>query len=165
VVAAAGHNDSPRASEAIDKLCRTYWYPHAQKRGSGKPILSLDEMDAEKRYLLEPVDELTAERIFDRRWATTVLDQAMSCLGAECAATNRGALFDKARSFLSGEKGEVSYGQVAVSLNMTEGAFKVAIHRLRQRYGELVRAEIAQTVATPEEADEELRYLFTVLRG
>jgi len=227
VVAAAGHNDSPRASEAMDKLCRIYWYPlyaylrrkgysahdsqdltqeffakllarnylsladrnkgkfrsfllgslehflarewtkaHAQKRGSGKPILSLDEMDAEKRYLLEPVDELTAERIFDRRWATTVLDQAMSCLGAECAATNRGgALFEKARSFLSGEKGEVSYGQVAVSLNMTEGAFKVAIHRLRQRYGELVRAEIAQTVATPEEADEELRYLFAVLRG
>jgi len=146
-------------------LAREWTKAHAQKRGSGRPLLSLDEMDAEKRYQLEPVEELTAERIFDRRWATTLLNQAMTCLGAECAASNRGDLFESVRCFLSGEKGELSYGQVAASLNMTEGAFKVAVHRLRQRYGELVRAEIAQTVATQEEADEELRYLFTVLRG
>ena len=121
-------------------------------------------MDAENRYLLEPAHELTAEKIFDRRWATTLLGQAMARLYDECVANQKGDLFGKVESFLSGEKGETSYAEVAAALKMSEGAVKVAVHRLRQRYGELVRAEIAQTVATPEEVDEELRYLFAVLR-
>jgi len=145
-------------------LAREWTKAHAQKRGGGKTPLSLDETDAENRYLLEPAHELTAEKIFDRRWATTLLDQAMSRLRAECMASYKGELFGKVESFLSGEKGEACYADVATALKMSEGAIKVAVHRLRQRYSELVRAEIAQTVASPEEADEELRYLFTVLR-
>ena len=88
----------------------------------------------------------------------------MSRLREECVANHKGDLFGKVESLLSGEKGEASYADVAAALKMSEGAIKVAVHRLRQRYGELVRAEIAQTVATSEEADEELHYLFSVLR-
>ena len=145
-------------------LAREWTKAHAQKRGGGQRLCSLDEMGAENRYLLEPAHELTAEKIFDRRWATTVLDQAMAQLREECVATHKGDLFEKVERFLSGEKGEVSYANVADALKMSEGAIKVAVHRLRQRYGELVRAEIAQTVETPEKADEALRYLLTVLR-
>jgi len=145
-------------------LARQWTKAHAQKRGGGQAVLSLDQTDAENRYLLEPTHELTPEKIFDRRWATTLLDHAMARLREECAANHKGDLFAKVESFLSGEKGEASYAEVAAALKMSEGAIKVAVHRLRQRYGELVRAEIAQTVATQEQADEELHYLFTVLR-
>ncbi|HYV36521.1 MAG TPA: hypothetical protein VE988_12490, partial [Gemmataceae bacterium] len=79
-------------------------------------------------------------------------------------ASQKGNLFEKTQNYLSGEKGEASYADLAASLDMSEGAIKVAVHRLRQRYGELVRAEIAQTVASPKEVDEELHYLFAVLR-
>jgi RNA polymerase sigma-70 factor (ECF subfamily) len=145
-------------------LAREWTKAHAKKRGGGQTVLSLDEPDIESRYLLERAEDLTAEKIFDRRWATTLLDQAMSRLREECVANHKGDLFSKVESFLSGEKGEACYADVAAALNMSEGAIKVAVHRLRQRYSELVRAEIAQTVATPEEADEELRYLYSVLR-
>jgi RNA polymerase sigma-70 factor (ECF subfamily) len=145
-------------------LAREWTKTHAQKRGGGQPVLSLDELNAEDRYRREPVDALTVEKIFDRRWATTLLEQAMSRLRAECAADNKADLFGKVESFLSGEKGEASYADVAAALKTTEGAIKVAVHRLRQRFGELIRAEIAQTVATPEEGEEELQYLMTVLR-
>jgi RNA polymerase sigma-70 factor (ECF subfamily) len=145
-------------------LAREWTKAHAQKRGGGQAILSLDEAGAEDRYLLEPAHELTPEKIFDRRWATTLLDQAMSRLREECMANNKGELFGKVESLLSGEKGEVGYADLAASLQISEGALKVTVHRLRQRYGELVRAEVAQTVTTAEEADEELRHLFAVLR-
>jgi hypothetical protein len=145
-------------------LAREWTRSHAQKRGGGQPLFSLDELDAENRYLLEPAHELTAERIFDRRWATTLLEQAMIRLREECSANGKGALFEKTQDFLSGDKTEASYVEVAASLNMSEGAVKVAVHRLRRRYGELVRAEIAQTVTNPQEEDEELQYLFAVLR-
>ncbi len=145
-------------------LAREWTRAHAQKRGGGQLLFSLEETDAENRYLLEPVHELTAEKIFDRRWATTLLDQAMARLREECLAGQKGDLFEKTQNYLSGEKGEASYADLAASLGMSEGAIKVAVHRLRQRYGELVRAEIAQTVAGPEEVNEELRYLFSVLR-
>jgi len=145
-------------------LAREWTKAHAQKRGGGQSIHSLDEADAENRYLLEPAHELTAEKIFDRRWATAVLDQAMARLREECIANNKGDLFARVETLLSGEKGEAGYADIATALEMSEGAIKVAVHRLRQRYGELVRAEIAQTVATPEQADEELQYLFAVLR-
>jgi DNA-directed RNA polymerase specialized sigma24 family protein len=145
-------------------LAREWTKARAHKRGGGKAVLSLDETDAENRYLLEPAHELTAEKIFDRRWATTLLDQAMSRLREECAANHKSGLFAKVEPYLSGERGEASYAEVGAALQMSEGAVKVAVHRLRLRYGELVRAEIAQTVATPDAADEELRYLFAVLR-
>ena len=146
-------------------LAREWTRAHAQKRGSGRPMLSLDHIAGESRYQLEPVDELTPDKIFNRRWATTVLDQAMCRLRNECAEHDKEDLLRLVEGLLSGEKGEARYAEIAASLNMSEGALKVAVHRLRQRYGELVRTEIARTVTTPEEAGEELRYLFAVLRG
>ena len=146
-------------------LAREWTKARAQKRGGGRSLVSLEETDAENRYEVEPAHELTAEKIFDRRWATTLLEEAISRLREECQSNNKSELFARAEGLLSGDKGEASYAEIAVALGMTEGAVKVAIHRLRKRYGELVRAEIEQTVATPEQADDELRYLFAVLRG
>jgi RNA polymerase sigma-70 factor (ECF subfamily) len=146
-------------------LAREWTKAHAQKRGGGRSNLSLDELDAENRYLLEPVHDLTAKKMFDWRWAVTVLDQAMVRLRDECMSNNKGDLLGRVQCLLSGEKGEASYAQVAAELNMGEGAIKMAVLRLRRRYGELIRAEIAQTVTTPEDADEELQFLFSVLRG
>jgi RNA polymerase sigma-70 factor (ECF subfamily) len=146
-------------------LAREWTKARAQKRGGGKAVGSLDMMDAEDHYLLEPSHELTAEKIFDRRWATTLLDQAMSQLRRECMDSGKGELFAKVEGSLSGQPSDATYAEIAVALDKSEGAIKVAVHRLRQRYGELVRAELAQTVAAPEEADEELKYLFAVLRS
>lgn len=146
-------------------LAREWTKAHAQKRGGGHAPFTLDALDAEDRYHLEPVDELTPDKIFDRRWATILLECAMRRLRDECAANNKQELFKRVEGLLSGEKGEASYSEIAVTLGMTEGALKLAVHRLRQRYGALVRDEIAQTVATTEEADEELSHLLAVLRG
>jgi RNA polymerase sigma-70 factor (ECF subfamily) len=150
---------------AVDHFLAKEWRrAHAQKRGGGQHVLSLDEMDAEKRYLLEPADELTPAKIFDRRWATTLLEEAMAALHHEYMARDQGQLFAKLQVVLSGDGSAVSYSELAGSLQMTEAAFKAAVYRIRKRYGELIRAQIAQTVATPEEIEEELRYLFAVLR-
>ena len=137
---------------------------HAEKRGGGRADFSLDEPDAENRYLREPANELTPAKIFDRRWATILLEHAMARLAEECHSSQKGELFETVKPLLSGDPGDASYAEMALSLNMTEGALKVAVHRLRQRYGELVRAEIAQTVASPAEVDEELRDLLAALR-
>ena len=145
-------------------LAREWTKAHAQKRGGGHSIFSLHELDAEDRYLLEPSHDMTAKKLFDQRWAMTVLDQAMAQLRDECLANNKGDLLSKVECLLSGEKGEASYGQVAAALNMSEGAIKMAVLRLRRRYGELIRAEIAHTVTTPEDAEEELQFLFRTLR-
>jgi DNA-directed RNA polymerase specialized sigma24 family protein len=145
-------------------LAKEWRRAHAQKRGGGQSAFSLDEMDAENRYLLEPAHELTPAKIFDRRWATTLLERAMMRLGEECRADQKGDLFEKVKPLLSGDSADVSYAEMALSLNKSEGAFKVAVHRLRQQYGELVRAEIAQTVASPAEVDQELHYLLAALR-
>jgi RNA polymerase sigma-70 factor (ECF subfamily) len=145
-------------------LAREWRRAHAEKRGGGRPNFSLDEVDAENRYLLEPADELTPAKIFDRRWATILLDLAMARLAEECQASGKGDLFEAVKPLLSGDSADASYAEIARSLNMTEGALKVAVHRLRQRYGESVRAEIAQTVVNPAELDEELHYLFAALR-
>ena len=145
-------------------LAREWRRAHAEKRGGGRVNFSLDEVDAENRYLLEPAQELTPAKIFDRRWATTLLAQAMARLAEECQASGKAELFEAIKPLLSGDSADASYAEMARSLNMTEGALKVAVHRLRQRYGESVRAEIAQTVASPAELEDELRYLLAVLR-
>jgi RNA polymerase sigma-70 factor (ECF subfamily) len=145
-------------------LAREWRRAHAEKRGGGQAVFSLDEMDAESRYLLEPAHELTPAKMFDRRWATTLLEQAMKRLEEELRAGGKGALFDKVKELLSGNAGESSYAEIALSLGMTEGALKVAVHRLRHRYGELLRLEVAQTVASADDVDAELRDLLAVLR-
>src|SRR5262249_51873066 len=104
------------------------------------------------------------KKMFEWRWGITGLGQAMAQLRDECLSNNKGHLLGKLECLLSGEKGEAPYAQLAAELNMGEGAIKMAVLRLRRRYGELICAEIAQTVTTPEEAEEELRFLFSVLR-
>jgi RNA polymerase sigma-70 factor (ECF subfamily) len=145
-------------------LAKEWRRARTQKRGGGQPVFSLDEMDAESRYVLEPAEELSAELIFDRRWAETLLGRALAGLQAECQSEGKGLLFEKTEPLLSGEGAAGSYAEIGACLNMSEAALKMSVHRLRRRYGELVRAEIAQTAATPEAAAEELRYLLAVLR-
>ncbi len=133
------------------------------KRGGGQKILSLDEQTAEQRYKLEPTETLTAEHLYERRWALTLLEQTMQALRAEFASAEKLPLFERLQVFLTSERSGETYAETARALNMTEGAVKVAVHRLRQRYGELVRSEIRNTVSTAEELEDELRYLLSVL--
>jgi RNA polymerase sigma-70 factor (ECF subfamily) len=223
VVLAAGQSADTQASEALEQLCRTYWYPlyayvrregncpeDAQdltqeffarllarkslsqvapekgkfrsfllaalrhflsderdkactlKRGGGAPHLSLDAQEAEDRYRLEPVDRLDAERTYERRWALTLLEQALTRLRDETIAAGKADAFEALRDFVAGEN-DISCAEAAAQLGVTESAVKSAVHRLRQRYRELVREEIAHTLADTEEIDEEIRYLITVM--
>ena len=135
----------------------------AAKRGGGKTVLSLDATQADQRYRVEPVDELSADRIYDRRWAMTLLDRVVQQLQSEYDRDGKGTLFEQLKIVLTMGKGAVRYGAVASTLGMSEGAVKVAAHRMRQRYREILRSEIAQTVSSPAEVDEELRNLFAAL--
>lgn len=224
VVLAAGRDDSAGARDALEHLCRTYWYPlyafvrrqgrspedaqdltqaffarliakrdladvdrakgrfrsfllaamkhflanewdkaHALKRGGGVQVTSLDAGDAETRYLREPADPETPERIFERRWALTLLEEVLKRLRGEYAGGGRARLFDQLKDALTGEKSAVGYEEIARRTGMSEGAVKVAAHRMRRRYRDLLRAEIANTVAEPGEVEAELRHLIGVL--
>jgi RNA polymerase sigma factor (sigma-70 family) len=223
VVLAAANDKNPQAVAALERLCRTYWYPlyayvrreghspadaqdltqgffaqllarhslasvapekgrfrsfllasmrhflsvereraRAVKRGGNAQILSLDAQEAETRYRLEPVDRLDAKKIYERRWAMTLLEQAVIRLREELAAVGKAELFEHLRCFISGDR-EVTCGQVAIRLGLSESAVKSAVHRLRERYRELVREEIAHTVADPAEVDTEIQYLAALL--
>jgi len=144
-------------------LAKEWRDAHRLKRGGGKTILSLDERDAEDRYRIEPAEPMTAERLYERRWALTLLDQAMQRLRAEFEAADKLPLFEVLQIFLSGERPGVTQAQAGGRLNMSEGAMNVAVHRLRRRYAELLREEIGNTVSSPDEVDEELRYLRSVV--
>ncbi len=224
VVLAAGSPESTHYQEALEMLCRTYWFPlyaflrrqghnahqaedytqgffaqilekqylsqvepkpgkfrsflltalkHflskerdrvlALKRGGAQKIISLDFKNAENQYSIEPAFELSPEKLFEKSWALTVLQQTMDRLETESAKTNKKKLFDRLKVYLSVEKSSIPYSDVATELDMTEGAVRVAVHRLRRQYRELLRDEITQTVATEEEIDEEIRGLFTAL--
>jgi RNA polymerase sigma-70 factor (ECF subfamily) len=144
-------------------LAREWSRAHRQKRGGLFTFISMDQQPPEERYRLEPADHDTPERNFLRQWALTVLKQAMNALQAECDANGKAPLFREAKNLISGERHGASYAQISRSLHMGEGAARVAVHRLRQRYGELLRREIAHTVTREQEVEEELRYLFQVL--
>lgn len=221
VVLTAGDSRSPSAAQALEELCRTYWYPvyaflrrdgkaphdaedlaqeffarllrlhsfaevaphkgrfrtfllaslkhfladardaaSARKRGGGQAPISLDAATAEERYRLEPVTHVTPEVLYERRWLASVLEQALRRLGAEYGATGKAALFERLRAFLDTPTGDGEYQSAAGELGLNPGAVAVAVHRLRQRYRDLVRDEIAQTVSSPEELAEELRHWF-----
>ncbi len=136
----------------------------AQKRGGGAKIISIDEEAGENRYKLEPQDNVTADVLFDRHWALTLLEQVLNKLKSEYEKSGKGDLFKTIESALTGSEKLPSYSEIGKKLDMTEGAVKVAVHRLRQRYGELLREEIANTVSSPEEVEEELRNLFEALK-
>jgi len=137
----------------------------AQKRGGGVPPVPLQFDMAETRYGIEPADNLTPERSFERRWALTLLEEVLKRLQAEYGEEDRANLFAALNPCLVGERTSQPYAELATRLGMTEAAVKSAVHRLRQRYRQLLRDEIAQTVASPDEVDEELRQLFAVLAG
>jgi RNA polymerase sigma factor (sigma-70 family) len=226
VVLSAGHPSSPDAQAALERLCRTYWYPlyaflrrsghdeaaaqdliqsffaslierewvaaadptkgrfrsflliclkrfvsvqaqkaKALKRGGQNVIISLDDQDAAKRYAVETVEDLVPEAIFDRRWALTLLEQAWDRLRAECEAGGKLPLFEHLRAGETAKTKAPSQEQVAASLNMTESALKSALFRLRGRYREIVREEVAQTVGDRSDVDDEIRYLLNVVSG
>ena len=144
-------------------LAREWSRAHRQKRGGQFKFVSLNQGSPEDRYRLEPADGDTPEKKFERQWALTILKQAMTALETECVAEGKGTLFREVKNLLSGERDGSAYAEIARRLEMTEGAARVAVHRLRQRYGELLRAEIAQTVGSDAEVDEEMRYLLRVL--
>ena len=141
-------------------LAREWRAAGARKRGGGRVVLSLDLKAGESRYVLEPVHELTAEKIFQRRWALTLLEQTLAKLRDEFAASGKLDLFEHLKAYLGGDESKVPYRDMAAELGKSEGAIKVAVHRLRQRRRELLRAEIAETVVDPQEVDDELRDLF-----
>ena len=137
----------------------------ARKRGRGRAVLSLDFENAETQYALEPADDLTPEKLFEKSWALTVLERTMDRLQAELADKSKRELFDHLRMYLAAEPNSVPYREAAAKLGMTEGAARVAVHRLRKRCRELLRDEIAQTVTSEEQIDDEIRGLFVALGG
>jgi DNA-directed RNA polymerase specialized sigma24 family protein len=132
------------------------------KRGGGKEIIEWDGLDAEARYALEPAGDGDADALYDRRWAMELLDRAMARLRAEFEAKGDVATFDALKGTLTGA--EPSREELAAKLELSEGALKVAVHRLRQRYRDVLRSEIGETVDSPDEVDEEMRHLVRVLR-
>lgn len=226
VVLQAGLETSPDSRQALERLCKIYWYPlyayvrrqghsvedaqdltqdffarllerkylqladrnrgrfrtflltslkhflinewnkvNCDKRGGGQKTLLLDEAAAESRFATEPVMEQPPDALYDRGWAAILLDRSLAALRAEFEQSGKGELFDRLKIYVWGGKSTLSYAAMSEQLDMTEGAVKVAVHRLRQRYGELLRNEVAQTVATAAEIDEELRYLASIVRA
>lgn len=226
VVSLAGQHDSAQAAAALEKLCRTYWYPlyayvrrqgydphdaqdltqeffsrllarhelesvdrrkgkfrsfllaalkhllanewhrsQRQKRGGGSAHFSLDAVAAEDRYRLDPADEKTPEDIYERRWAETVVDAVTRRLEQEFAESGFAGRFEELKTFLLADQEPASYAEIARRLKISEGAVRSAIYRMRQRYGELFRAEIAQTVTSLPEMEEEIRHFLKVLGG
>ena len=135
----------------------------ALKRGGGRQHLPIDFGDADERFRLEPAHEMTAERLFERRWALTVLEQALAKLEAEMRQAGKSNVFDELKVYLAAEATAPPHAEAAARLGSTEGAVKVAVHRLRQRYRALVRQEIAQTVDTDAAVEEEIGRLFEAL--
>jgi RNA polymerase sigma-70 factor (ECF subfamily) len=133
------------------------------KRGGTQTTISLDSLTAEQRYALEPAEQLTADKLFERRWALTLLDQVMARLRDEQAASGKLAQFEQIKESITAAGRGTPYAELAARLGTSEGAIKVMVHRLRQRYRELLEAEIANTVSSPEEIEQERRHLLAAL--
>ena len=137
----------------------------AAKRGGAHAIVSWDEQPAEGRYLAEPVDGLTPESIYEKRWAVTLLEKVLAQLREKYTAEEKGPLFDALKPYVWGDTIVEGYEVPAARLGMSESAIRVAMYRLRESYRELLRDEVARTVASPADVDEELRHLVAVLRN
>jgi RNA polymerase sigma factor (sigma-70 family) len=140
-------------------------HANAAKRGGGKAILSLDELRSEQSYQADPASDLSPDKLFDLRWAMTVLEQALTGLRREMEAAGKGGQFEQLKSFLTDEPAEGEYGTVAERLGTSRETLAVTVHRMRRRYQELVRAEVAQTVTNPLDLDAEMQHLFEALSG
>jgi RNA polymerase sigma-70 factor (ECF subfamily) len=146
-------------------LAREWSRAHRQKRGGQFTFISLDQQSPEERYRIEPQDNETPERNFDRQWALTVLERTMNKLEQECNSSGKSDFFREAKALLTAGPDSGTYVEMSARLGMSEGAMRVAVHRLRQRYGELLSGEIAQTVEQPADVQEEIHYLLGVLSG
>ena len=136
---------------------------NCEKRGGGRQFISRDAEMTETRFQAEPADDRTPDKAFQRRWALVVLDRVLDQLQSEFVAAGRGQVFEELKSCLSGEDNESSYAEIGRRLGMTEGNLKVTVHRLKRRYRELLRKEIAMTVEDPKAIDEEIRELLAAL--
>ena len=134
-----------------------------EKRGGGRQIISLDVEKTETRFQAEPADQSSPDKAFERRWAMVLLDRVLDQLQDEFAVAERLPVFEALKSFLTGDENESSYAEIGQRLGMTAGNLKVTIHRLRRRYRELLREEIARTVDDPDAIDAEMRELFAAL--
>jgi len=135
------------------------------KRGKGQRIIPLEELRADERFAVEPTDPVTADLIYERRWASTVLERALNLLKDEYHRAGNTDLFDSLKQLLPGEPDAPPQKQIAEKLGMTENAVRQAFYRFRQRYQALLREEIAHTVATPGDIEDELRHLIAVIRA
>jgi RNA polymerase sigma-70 factor (ECF subfamily) len=135
----------------------------AQKRGGGKVPLSLDFALAEGWVSVEPSHDRTPEKIYERQWALALLDRVLGVLEADYKSSEKGALFVRLKPLLAGSGEGKSYKEIAMDLNLSEGSIKVAAHRLKRKYRDALREEIAQTIENAEDIDDEMRYLLTVL--
>lgn len=151
---------------ALENFLRNDWAKRQTlKRGGGVSFIPFEADAAETRYLREPADGETPETLFDRRWAVRLLETVHGQLREEFARAGKQGQFEALEVFLSGEKHPASSAEVAATLGLSDGAIRVAVHRLRTRYGELLRREIAATLADPKDVDDELRHLLAVLGG
>jgi RNA polymerase sigma factor (sigma-70 family) len=151
---------------AMERFLANEWdKDHALKRGGGSTTLPLEWETAETRFVAEPAGGQTPQEAFERRWALTLLEQVLRRLEAEQADEGQAQQFAALSQCLVGDRESLPYGEIARRMTLSEGAVKVAVHRLRQRYRELLRAEVANTLASEEEVDAEMRHLFNVLAG
>lgn len=147
---------------AMKRFLAKEWHrEHAQKRGGTRIFIPLDSAEAEQRYAIEPGIE--ADSLYERRWALTLIHQALDRLAQEFARAEKTADFDILKEWLTAERGEIPYAEVAAKLGASEGAARVAVHRLRKRFRDLFRETIAQTVAQPAEIEDEMRHLAETL--
>jgi RNA polymerase sigma-70 factor (ECF subfamily) len=147
---------------AFKRFCANEWdREHARKRGGFSPVISIDSELAESRFAAEPAHYLQPDTLFDRQWATTLLDRTMTQLQEEYVSSGRAKLFEFLQSCLARDESALPYAEIAARLNLTEASVKMAVHRLRARYREILRSEIAHTVSRSEEIDEEIRHLFS----
>jgi RNA polymerase sigma-70 factor (ECF subfamily) len=135
----------------------------ALKRGGDRVFVPLDAPAGEEGYLIEPVDTLTPDQVYERRWAQAVMQRALDQLREEFASRGQSTLFERLQDYQPREAGGMTYAQLGSGLGLTEAAVKSTVQRMRQRHRELLREEIAHTVTRPEEIEEELRYFRAVL--
>ncbi|MCI0748580.1 MAG: sigma-70 family RNA polymerase sigma factor [Verrucomicrobia subdivision 3 bacterium] len=149
---------------ALKHFLDNEWHKaRAVKRGGRQVVISWEELNPGERDVLGPREPMTPEKAFNRRWALRLLERVMKRLRSECAAARKEELFEAVKGHLTGDGGGKPYQEIAAEFGMTEGAVKVTVHRLRRRFGELVREQIGRTVETPEEIDDEIRELFAAL--
>jgi len=149
---------------ALDNFLANEWDRNrAQKRGAGQRPLSLNAQEGEARFALDAPDHETPESLFEKRWAFTLLERVANRLREEYAGAGKPKLFDQLRAHLQGDRSGPPYATIAAQCDMTEGAVKVAVHRMRHRYGELLREAVACTVSDPAEVEGELRHLISVV--